>query len=460
MNIVPRLVIAGTGGDSGKTLAALSLIAYWKSLGRKVAPFKKGPDFIDANWLSWASGVPARNLDTYMLGAVVTKESFFVNSIGKDIALIEGNRGLHDGFDPQGTHSTAELAKLLEAPVILVIDAHKVTRTAAAIVKGCQVIDDKVNLAGVILNRVAGSRHENILRESIESICGIPVIGAIPKLDKDIVLPVRHLGLITPEEYDAGGGLADRLAEIARKYLDMEKIESISTDVPKIDSEQRLKRKSPVRKPSVKICYFKDNAFTFYYPENLEALEDAGAEMIPVSSLESESLPEADGLYIGGGFPETHLDRLSFNDSLLKSVKSAAEDGLPIYAECGGFIYLCESLKYNDEEYALSGVFPLKLEMHRKPQGHGYCEIMIDRPNPFFTVGATLRGHEFHYSYVVSGADKVETISSVKRGKGCFDHRDCVVYKNTVGGYFHLNALSAPKWAVNFVKAAKKYKFS
>ena len=180
LNIVPRLVIGGTGGDSGKTLVALSLIAYWKKLDRKIAVFKKGPDFIDANWLSWAAGIPARNLDTYILGDEITKESFFVNAYGKDLALIEGNRGLHDGFDAKGSHSTAQLAKLLDAPVILIIDAHKVTRTAAAIVKGCLVLDKDVNLAGVILNRVAGSRHENILRESIESICGIPIVGAIP----------------------------------------------------------------------------------------------------------------------------------------------------------------------------------------------------------------------------------------------------------------------------------------
>jgi len=460
LNSIPRLIIAGTGGDSGKTLVSLCLAAFWKSQGHAVAAFKKGPDFIDSSWLRWASGNPARNLDSYMLGREKVHELFFDNIDGFDIALIEGNRGLHDGFDSDGTHSTAELAKIIDAPVILVVSGRKVTRTAAAIVLGCMNVDPDVKIAGVIFNQVSGERHKKILQQSVESICNIPVLGFIPPLGDKLDLPSRHLGLVTPEEHPKIDLLRNVLIRIAGEHLEVERILKIAD---RFDHYSDLAKPQPTARKieqSAKICYFRDSAFTFYYPDNIEALESAGAKMIPVSSLHDESLPECHGLFIGGGFPETHLRQLTFNLRLSHSVKKAADRGMPIYAECGGLIYLCETLRWGEDEFRLSGVLPLTLQMERKPQGHGYCEVEVDGDNPFFSPGNILKGHEFHYTRVVSGEDKVDTVYSVKRGTGCFDKRDGIIYKNVLAAYLHIHAAGCPQWAENFVQAAVNWKKS
>ena len=453
----PSLLIAGTGGDCGKTLVSLSLTAYYKSRGLAVAAYKKGPDYIDAAWLKWASGNPARNLDTYMVDSSLVKETFFENSASADISIIEGNRGLYDGMDEGGTHSSAELAKLLCVPVILVINAAKVTRTVGAIVLGCQTLDPQVNIAGVIFNRVAGSRHESILQKSLESICGIPAAGFIPKLKESDLLPGRHLGLVTPEENPHKEKLSAFLPEIAEKYLDLELLEAIANTVEAADEIQPVFNPE-VHASEVRIGCFSDSAFSFYYPENIEQLQNAGAEIIEISSLTTTALPECDGLYIGGGFPETHMRELSKNRSLMASVKEAAEDGLPIYAECGGLMYLCDSLRWGDEEYPLAGIFPLKLAMEHKPQGHGYCEAVVDCENIYFDSRTVLKGHEFHYSRIIAGKDRVSTCFKINRGSGSFDHRDGLIYKNVLACYLHLHAQGCPDWANNFVEAARRFR--
>jgi len=453
---VPGLMIAGTGGDCGKTLISLSLAAYFRSIKFAVAAFKKGPDYIDAAWLSWAAGSTARNLDTYMVDKEIVRQRFFYIIQGADLALIEGNRGLYDGLDKAGTHSSAELAKLLGIPVILVVNAEKVTRTTAAVVLGCMKMDAEVNITGVIFNKVAGGRHEEILRKSLESVCGIPAIGFIPIL-KEEFLPGRHLGLVTPYEHPDKEKLADALPKIAEKYLDINLLKEISR---RSKRGEFFEPYQPItNKPrEVRICVFSDSAFSFYYPENLEAMENAGAEIIQVSSLTAEKLPECEGLYIGGGFPETHLQALSRNRSLLISVKEAAEWGMPIYAECGGLMYLCQSMQWGEEEFPLAGVFPVRLQMEKKPQGHGYMEVEADCDTPYFPKGSIIRGHEFHYSRMIEGTDKVDTIFRVKRGSGSFSGRDGLIYKNTVGCYLHIHALGAQMWAENFVAAGKKFK--
>ena len=453
---IPRLMIAGAGGDCGKTLIALSLAANFRARHLAVAAFKKGPDYIDAAWLSWAAGKPARNLDTYMIEREIVRQRFFHHISGADIALIEGNRGLYDGLDEVGTHSSAELSKLLGTPVVLVVNAAKVTRTTAALVLGCLKLDPEVNLAGVIFNRVAGLRHESILKRSLETVCALPALGALPKLSGE-ALPGRHLGLVTPYEHPDPDRLMEMLPVVAEKYLDLDLLQDIARRAIPLEIKQEYQPPAAV-KPHVRICVFADSAFSFYYPENLEALAEAGAEIIQVSSLKADKLPECGGLYIGGGFPETHLLPLSQNLSLLASVKAAAEKGMPIYAECGGLIYLCRSLKWNCEEYPLAAVFPVKLTMEPTPQGHGYMEIEADKENPYFSKGAVLHGHEFHYSRMTEGIDTVDTIFSVKRGRGCFSQRDGLIFKNTVGCFLHLHALGAPMWAGNFVKAAGKFK--
>jgi cobyrinic acid a,c-diamide synthase len=454
---VPRIVIAGTGGDSGKTIVSMGLAASWRRLGYKVAVFKKGPDYIDAAWLRFASGQTARNLDTYMMGTEGVQKSFHSHCRHDGVNLIEGNRGLYDGFDSRGLHSTAELAKLVSAPVVLVLDVTKVTRTAAALVLGCQHLDPDVHIAGVILNRVAGSRHEKVVRDSIETICGIPVLGAIRRISDTRYLPDRHLGLVTPEEHPELQGLNDTIAQLIDKSVDVDRILTISQQAPELETV--FTGEPPVAAgEKTRIAYFSDSAFTFYYQDNLEALEAAGGELVPVSSLESAQLPPCDGLYIGGGFPETHAERLGDNKSLMQSVKSHAVSGLPVFAECGGLIYLCRSIIFKNKTFPLSGVFPIDLEMHARPQGHGYMEVRVDRENPFFPKETKIRGHEFHYSSLIGTPREIDTIYTVSRGSGSFKRRDGLIFRNVLASYLHIHAAGVPPWAENFVNLARRHK--
>ncbi len=364
---------------------------------------------------------------------------------------------MFDGLDVDGTHSTAGLAKLLKAPVVLIADGTKATRTVAALVKGCIDFDPDVNIVGVILNRVAGERHKKIIIDSIEIYCGLPVLGAIPKLDQDgTIIPSRHLGLVTPSEYDRSNALGEKLYEIADKYLNMEGIVRLANKAPQLDVEETNRRTES--KPNAKIGYFKDSAFTFYYPENLEALQNNGAELIEISSMESSSLPDIDGLYIGGGFPETQAEKISDNRLLLASLKKAAEDGLPIYAECGGLILLCRSLRYQDKTYQMAGVYKIDLSMHKKPKGHGYTALELDAANPIFAVGTIIRGHEFHYSAPLNFDGTISTCMKVEKGTGLGNNRDGLIFKNCLAVYTHIHADGHPEWAERFCELARRYK--
>jgi cobyrinic acid a,c-diamide synthase len=448
-----RLVIAGLSGDSGKTIASLSILTALREQGLSVSVFKKGPDYIDPAWLSWVTDGVCRSLDTYMVDPEVVVRRFVTQAEKSDISVIEGNRGIFDGRDVSGTHSTAQLAKLIRAPVVLVVDAAKTTRTLAAVVKGCVDFDPDLNLAGVILNRVAGERHLAILRDSIAKYSGLRVLGAIPKLgDESTLIPGRHLGLTTPSEFRSGPELRARLGEIAERFLDIEGIVEVARSAgPLRCSPADSRPLSPLR---VKIGYFKDSVFTFYYPENLEALEARGAQLVPVSSLADRCLPEVDALYIGGGFPETHAERLVRNRSMMEGVKGAALEGLPIYAECGGLIYLARSLRWGDVVYPMAGLFPIDLVMQRKPVGHGYTSLRVDAPNPFYAVGTSLRGHEFHYSGPAAAPQGVVSCMSVETGVGVGSARDGLVHHNTLACYTHLHADGAESWASAMVSAA------
>jgi len=460
MNIrVPRLLVAGLSGDSGKTIASLSLLTALRQKGLAIAVFKKGPDYIDAAWLTRFAGSEARNLDTYLAGRDKVRRTFTAAARRADFALIEGNRGIFDGKDVEGTHSTAELAKLLEVPVVLVVNATKATRTLAALVKGCIDFDPEVNIAGVILNKVAGRRHEKIITAALEKYCNVPVLGVIPKLDRDgALLPGRHLGLITPFEFKSEALLQQHLSQIAGDYLDIDSLTALAESAVELETDDETTL--PTKKPTVRVGYFKDAVFTFYYPENLEALHREGAELVPVSSLEDKKLPEIDALYIGGGFPETHAEKLVKNDSLMRAVRDAVENGLPVYAECGGLIYLSRSLTWHGQRYPMAGVFPVELAMNTKPAGHGYTLMRADRPNPFFEPGTTLRGHEFHYSTVTGRFDDAATCLSVQTGFGLGQQRDGLLYKNCLACYMHLHADGAEMWAPAMVASAASYRKS
>ncbi len=454
-NTRPRVVIAGLRGGSGKTTLALGLIAAWQQRVGEVVPFKKGPDYIDAGWLTLAAGQSCYNLDPYMMSGEQILDSFWQHSQKAQGAVIEGNRGLHDGLDAEGSCSTAELAKLLQAPVLLVVDGTMVTRTAAAAVLGCQHLDPEVPIRGVILNRVAGPRHEEMLRTTIERYCRVPVVGAIPKLKEDD-FPERHMGLVTALEHpEAREAILARI-QIVKRYLDLEKVIAIANQAPPLSwrpayPSERVSK--AYRQPVIGVI--KDSAFQFYYPENLEALEKRGARLVTLNSMQDRVLPPLDAIYIGGGFPETHAEQLAANSQFRGSLKSAIEAGLPVYAECGGLMYLGRSLDIEGSIYPMVEALPIDFQLEKKPQGHGYTEVQVVETNPFYPVGITLKGHEFHYSRVIhSDLDSNSLVFAMKRGTGILDGKDGVCYKNVLATYTHVHAIGTPEWAEGLIRKA------
>jgi cobyrinic acid a,c-diamide synthase len=311
----------------------------------------------------------------------------------------------------------------------------------------------------VIINQVASERHGNVARSAIEEITGIPVIGMIPRLPESFVLPSRHLGLITPDEFEQKSVILEDLRKVIEEYVDTSKILEIASNSPLLEDEEPEdynQEFSPV-KEKVKIGYYKDQAFSFYYPENLERLSAAGAELIPISAIHNSDLEKLDTLYIGGGFPETNLANLTLNHKMMASLKQLAEDGLPIYAECGGLIYLAEDIEWKGREYELSGILPIKIRMHDKPQGHGYCEATVDDDNPFYEKGIHLKGHEFHYSKIYEYNQDLKSSLSISRGVGCFNNRDGLIYKNVFASYIHIHASATPEWVEGMIKCAGNY---
>ena len=449
----PRLVVAGLSGDGGKTLVSLGLCRALADRGRVVQAFKKGPDYIDAAWLTAATGRPCRNLDPYLFDEGAIGRAIEAAS-DAGILIVEGNRGLFDGVDAAGSHSTATLAKLLGAPVILVVNVTKMTRTAAAAVLGSIHLDPALNLAGVILNRVGTARQERVVREAIETATGVPVVGAIPRLRGDDPLPDRHLGLLTAVEHPRRDEAIARAAAAISEHVDLELVENLAGTATEVELEVGDVLPGRAR---VTIGYFSDQAFSFYYPENLESLEAAGARLVAVSPSSDEAMPDVDGLYIGGGFPEVHAARLAENRGFARSVKARIDSGLPVYAECGGLMYLAREIRVGDVVYPMSGVLDLSIEHTGRPQGHGYETLVIDRDNAFYPVGTELRGHEFHYSKISSGGDLENTVGEVARGSGTGNGRDGVVVGRVWASYLHVHASASPQWATGFLAQASNH---
>ena len=457
-NRLPRVVIAALRGGSGKTTLAIGLIAAWRERVGQVVPFKKGPDYIDAGWLALAAGQPCYNLDPFMMNEEQILESFCQRTRLADGAVIEGNRGLYDGMDAAGSCSTAALAKVLQAPVLLVVDATKITRTAAAAVLGCQHFDPEVQIRGVILNRVAGARHEEMLRTTIEQYCGIQVVGAVPKVKED-AFPERHMGLVTALEHPQARHAVLSRIRVVEKYIDLDQVLAVARQASALIWEGGLQPRpmtKAYRQPVIGVI--RDSAFQFYYPENLEALEVRGARLLEVSSLGNEALPVLDALYIGGGFPETHAEQLAASGRFRASLRSAIELGLPVYAECGGLMYLGRNLHVGDRTYPMVGVLPMDFRLMGRPQGHGYTMVEVVEANPFYPVGLTLRGHEFHYSRV-DGPDPggLTMAFRLKRGIGILDGKDGVCYKNVLATYTHIHAIGSPEWAEALVQRALEH---
>ncbi len=452
---ISKVIIAGMSGDSGKTLISCGLLAYLKRTGKNPVPFKKGPDYIDPAWLTLSAGKQCRNLDTFMFDRETNKEIFYANLNDGDFAVIEGNRGLFDGADANGTHSTAELAKLLDVPVVLVLDGTKVTRSLAAIVLGCKGMDSSLKIGGVILNNVSGKRHASVAIEAIEQTTNIPVIGVIKRYKDYNLLPSRHLGLLTPAENEQAIKAVEFAADIIADSIDFKKFFEIAntSDDKSFNGFEKKRIPSPV----VRIAYFVDRAFSFYYPENLEALQTAGAELVPISAISDSNLGDISGLYIGGGFPETNLTELGKNRAMMHAISNAIKDGLPVYAECGGLMYLSKSIIWNGESSEMCGILPFSVEMQEKPQAHGYVEAEVDIDNQFFTKGEKIRGHEFHYSAICEKDSELTTVFNIKRGKGAEKNRDGYIKRNVFASYMHIHAAGARNWAANFVKIARNY---
>ncbi|MBS1262117.1 MAG: Cobyrinate a,c-diamide synthase [Calditrichaeota bacterium] len=469
----PSLTVAGLGGDGGKTFVALALAAAWTGNGLRVAPFKKGPDYIDAAWLSLAAGAPCRNLDSFLMDEAAILRSRDTGCDGADIALIEGNRGLFDGVDVEGSHSTAALARLLDSPVLLVVDATKSTRTLAAIVHGLTSFDPGLSFAGVVLNRIGGSRHAEIARGAIERYTDVPVLGVIPRIRAGAeLLPGRHLGLVTVAENPRAREAIERVRETVAGAVDLDRMRERAARTREGVTACILPH-APVDRPAhgcaaredtvaggrgVRIGVVRDSAFSFYYPENLEALERGGAELVTVDSLTDRALPgDLDALYIGGGFPETHVAKLADNRPFLASVRRAAEKGLPIYAECGGLMLLCAEVEFGGEVRELAGVFPYRAAWSDRPAGHGYVIGRAVADNPFYPVGTALRGHEFHHSRLVApdGSQPVTTALELARGTGVGQGRDGLVRDNVLALYTHVHASGTVEWARGLLAAAR-----
>jgi len=456
----PRVIIAALKGGSGKTILSLGLVAAWRKKGYSLAPFKKGPDFIDAGWLAFAADRPCYNLDPFLMNEDQIMGSFLSRSDHSDISLIEGNRGLFDGLDLDGSSSTAWLAKLLRAPVLIILDVSMSTRTMAAVVKGCQAFDPDVLIAGVILNRVAGERQKALITDAIQKYCGLPVVGSVPKL-KENLFPERHMGLVPFQERDQADKAVSWAREIVQKHLQLDHILEIAHRARDIEASRYAapEPKVVVSDVAPRIGFIRDRAFWFYYPENVEQLERMGAVMVEVDAISSPELPQLDALYIGGGFPETQAQALSDNRGFRNGLREEIEKGLPVYAECGGFMYLGERLSVGSRSYQMVGALPVEFVLQKGPQGHGYTVMEVASRNLFYSVGEELRGHEFHYSRpILIGDHGLKFAFRVVRGRGIDGERDGVCRKNILATYTHIHAAGNPKWAKSLYMTAVAHK--
>ncbi len=457
---MPQLLLSAAHKSSGKTTITLGLCAALARSGLRVQPFKKGPDYIDPMWLGVAAGRPCYNLDFHTMGHGELQNFFTHHCADSDIALIEGNMGLFDSLDVEGRGSNAEMAKLLGAPVVLVLDVKGATRSIVPIILGFQQFDPKLNIAGVILNKVAGKRHEHRLREAIAHYSDIPVLGAIHR-DPRLALDERHLGLIPSNEASDVSAKIDEIAAIIAAQVDLEELKQIAagTGQPPISEVPRIIR--PQASAVVRIAIAQDAAFGFYYPDDLEQLQAAGAELVPFDTLHDSSLPaNIDGLFIGGGFPETQMEALSANVEMRHTIHKSIENGLPTYAECGGLMYLSRSLRWGDRHCEMVGIIPGDTVMHEKPIGRGYAKIVETDASPWpgSQPGHHYHVHEFHYSSLENLPHGLQYAYTLERGYGIDRLHDGFLYKNLLANYVHLRDVADNHWTqrfIDFVRAVR-----
>ncbi len=453
----PRVVISATHKSAGKTTTTVGLCAALAECGLKVQPFKKGPDFIDPMWLSAASGRECRNLDNFMFGWETLYATFKRHAGKADISLIEGNKGLHDSVGVDGEGSAANLARRLDAPVILVLDASGTTRGIAPLLIGYKMFEPDIRIAGVILNKVGNSRHEAKLRAVIERYCAVDILGAIRKTDEMEILE-RHLGLVPVKENENLPALVETIKRQVAYAVDVDKVIAIAGSASAMEDVEIGEASPPPSRTRIGVVM--DQAFTFYYPENLEALRMAGAELVQVNATRDESLPERlDALYIGGGFPEMLMDKLESNSHMRAEIKDAVENGMPVHAECGGLIYLSRSVSYEGRSARMAGVLDCDVVIRQKPKGHGYMTLEPTGKSPWMGRAGKVQAHEFHYGEVVN-LGHADFAYRVVRGTGIDGRHDGIVYKNVTASFAHLHHLGCPSWAADFVSFAEKTAFS
>jgi len=462
-----RFLISAAHKSSGKTTISLGLAAALRGRGLAVQTFKKGPDYIDPIWLGLAGGRPCRNLDFYMQPHDELVDAFARHGANADVTLVEGNKGLYDGLDLAGSNSNAALARLLDLPVVLVLDARGMTRGIAPLILGYQAFDRNLRIAGVILNRLGGTRHEAKLRAVIEHYTDVPVLGAV--LDNpDLAIVERHLGLMPANEATAAGAHIATIARTVSEQVDIDRLLQVTATGASLcpcGTDNKVLRPAimpaaAAGQPTLRLGIARDPAFGFYYADDLEALKQAGAELAPFSPIADARLPEVDALFLGGGFPECFMRELEANTSMRQSVREAIEAGLPTYAECGGLMYLARSLAWHGETRRMAGVLQADVVMHEKPVGRGYVRLVPTAAHPWVPQSShpeEIPAHEFHYSSLENLDPATVFAYEVKRGHGADGRHDGIVYRNLLASYTHLRSAGNCNWAARFVAFARQH---
>ena len=443
---IPRLVISGSTSGVGKTSITCAIIYGLKKRGHTIQPFKVGPDYIDPSYLSSISNNETKNLDVWLMGKNELMKSF-VNSSTSDISIIEGVMGYYDGFGGKTNHaSTHHVATLLKSPVILVLDASKTSRSIAATALGFTKFHRNSRISGIILNKIGSKKHEILCRSALENL-KIPIIGVVPKNTENI-LESRHLGLIPVVEQKQLQRKIKQVSQQISDYLDFEKLVKICKNVEQIPKTKLQKFK----KSNISIAVALDSSFNFYYHDNIQALRREGAKIKFFSPISDKKIPNCDSIYIGGGFPEVLGKKLSQNLTMKKSIKQAAENGIPIYAECGGLMYLTKSIKHNNQKYKMIGLFDAETEMTKKmtlnyTQGRIISNCLISSPRNF-------NAHEFHYSKIHNISKDARFLYDLKIGEGISSKKDALSEYNVVASYCHLY-FDSGKFASNIIKNSK-----
>ncbi|WP_088286952.1 cobyrinate a,c-diamide synthase [Ideonella sp. A 288] len=446
-----RLLVSAAHKSSGKTTVTLGLAAALTARGCTVQPYKKGPDYIDPMWLGRAAGRPCLNLDPYLMEDAALERTFVQATRGADLALVEGNKGLYDGLALDGSNSNAALARRLDLPVLLVIDARGMTRGIAPLILGYQAFDRQVRIGGVVLNRLGGSRHEAKLRAVIEHYTDVPVLGAVAE-DPRLAMTERHLGLMPCAEVDDAQLRVQSIGRVIGAQVDLDRIRSLAASAGPWPEAACAPSPARARRPDLRIGIARDRAFGFYYPDDLAALEAAGAELVPIDTLRDAHLPALDGLFIGGGFPEACMDALEANAALRGALRDAIAGGLPTYAECGGLMVLSRSITWRGRTARMVGAIPGDTVMHERPVGRGYVHLQETGAMPWGGGdGALVRGHEFHHSSLDNLDPSVGFAYRVRRGHGIDGQHDGVLVHNLLASYAHLRTGAGAHWAPRFV---------